>query len=236
MDLLRKRMPLPDILAALWREDEGDVAVVYDTLAVRYLGDEPGLLDGRHGLQAERMRELRRPDGMAPKRGLTISDLADHGRVARDDDGCRSGHHGYLELVTYGGGQRRRVLTERAVEAGYGHNADAAHVRIGHVEGHNRASVFPVVYPECAAAILWTLNIPGIRADAAMMPMKRDRLRWLLAQHGYMPAAFVAELTGCTVRAVEKARARGAAADEVRLEVIGGNLRPCRERRPCVSP
>jgi hypothetical protein len=76
------------------------------------------------------------------------------------------------------------------------------------LEGYNRASAFPVIYPECARAILWALDLDGIRTTAFRMESKRSRLQWLLTNHAYMPNAFIAEVAGCTERAVEKARAR----------------------------
>lgn len=180
--------------------------------------------NGRHGLQVERMRELRRAPVWRPKCGLTIRDLSDMAGVDRETMARTLEHHGYLELVPYGGRQRRRLLTARAVDVGVGHNADASHVRIGRLEGQNRASVFPVIYPEFAAAILWTLDFPGILAAAAEMPSKRRRLRWMLAHHGYLPNAFIAEVAGCTARAVEKARAREATAAESSVASYRGSL------------
>jgi hypothetical protein len=217
MDLLRRRMRLADILDALWREDPEDVAAVYDALVLRQLDDAAGMVEGRYGLHAERLRELRRPLLWRPSRGLTIAELADTAGVDRETMAAALEHHGYLELVPYGGRQRRRLLTDAAVEAGLGHNADAGHVRIGRLEGFNRAAVFPVIYPEHAASVLWTLDLPGIRATAAELPTKRARLRWLLAHHGYLPDRFVAELAGCAVRTVERARAPG--------EMSGGSYR-----------
>jgi hypothetical protein len=215
LDAIRDRLTLDDILAAFWREDATEVTAVYDALSIRCLGDEPGLLDGRHGLHAERMRELRRPLHWRPKRGLTVSDLAEWAGVDRETMAAALEHHGFLELVPYGGQQRRRLLTDNAVLAGYGHNADAAHVRIGHLEGFHRASVFPVIYPEWAGAILWALDIDGIRTNASAVENKRLRLRWLLTHHAYLPNAFIAEVAGCTTRAVEKARARRSAESSV---------------------
>lgn len=207
---VRDGMTLASIADGLWRENAGEVTRIFDAFALRDVDRTPGPMEGRHGLRAERMRELHRPLAWRSKRGLTVSDLATRAGVDRETMAAALEHHGYLELVPYGGWQRRRLLTEQAIAAGFGHNSDAAHVRVAHLEGFNRASVFPVVYPEHAADILWTLDLNGIRAEAAAMPSKRDRLRWLLAHHAYLPDAFVAELASCTTRAVEKARGRRA--------------------------
>ncbi|TCZ64452.1 hypothetical protein EXY23_07340 [Roseicella aquatilis] len=206
---IRDGMTLPAIIEALWREDAAEVTAIFDSIALRDVDGTPGPLDGRHGLLAERMRDLRRPQVWRPKRGLTVSDLAAQAGVDRETMAAALENHGYLELVPYGGRQRRRLLTDRAIAVGFGHNADAAHVRVGHLEGFNRANVFPVIYPEHAADILWTLDLDGIRAKATAMPNKRGRLRWLLAHHGYLPDAFLAELAGYSVRSVERARTEG---------------------------
>jgi hypothetical protein len=215
LEAVRDRRTLDDILAALWREDQAEVTALYDALAIRDLGDEPGLVDGRHGLRAERMRELRRPLHWRPRRGLAIAELAGWAGVDRETMAAALERHGFLELVPYGGKQRRRLLTDTAVMAGYGHNVDAAHCRIGRLEGHNRANVFPVIYPGCARAVLWALDLDGIRTTAGQMEKKRQRLQWLLTHHAYLPNAFLAEVADCTIRAVEKARARRASESSV---------------------
>jgi hypothetical protein len=208
-EAVRDRRTLASIQQTLWREDAAEVAAIFDSRHLRDKDGTPGPVDRRHGLLAERMRELLRPMVWRPKRGLTVGDLAQRAGVDRATMASALEHHGYLELVPFGGRQRRRLLTDCAVNAGYGHNADASQVRVAAVEGFHRAAVFPVIYPEHAASILWTLNLLGIRDGAAALPTKRARLRWLMQHHGYLPNAFISDLAGCTERAVEKARARG---------------------------
>ncbi|WP_439551437.1 hypothetical protein [Falsiroseomonas sp.] len=156
---------------------------------------------------------------------MTVSDLAEMAGVDRETMAGALEHNGYLVLVPYGGRQRRRLLSDHAVAAGYGHNADGGLLHVGHLEGFNRASVFPVIYPEHAEAIIWTLDLDGIRDKAVALPGKRKRLRWLLDQHAYLPNARIASLAGCTVSAVEKARARRGADFPVASyrETIGGD-------------
>jgi hypothetical protein len=115
-------------------------------------------------------------------------------------------HHGYLELVPYGGTQKRRLVTDRAFHAGLGHNADGSHRRIARLEGMGRAVVFAIFYPERVPDILWSLDHAGITARAAAIEGKRERMRWLLHHHGYLPDAELAKLSGYTERGVRKAR------------------------------
>lgn len=163
---------------------------------------------GAHGLRAEQMRRLRRPLPTRNRRGMTIAEMAEHAGLNRETLACLLEHHGYLELVPFGGRQRRRLVTDRAFAAGLGHNADASRKRVASIEGARRACVFPVFYPEHVSAILWTLDHPGIVRAAPAIPRKRDRLAWLLAHHGYLPTAEVADLSGFSRRGVEKARER----------------------------
>jgi hypothetical protein len=70
----------------------------------------------------------------------------------------------------------------------------------------SRAAVFPVFYPEAVPNILWSLNFPGIIAEAQSIPSKRDRMRWLLTHHSYLPNEELAVLAGYSLSGVEKAR------------------------------
>jgi hypothetical protein len=199
---------LTEIQERLWREDPDDVARTYDALVVGGLGssavDDGG---GRHGRLAERMRELRRPLPWRRKAGLTLQAIADGAGLDRATLAALMERQGYLELVPYGGRQRRRLVTKQAFDADLGHNADGSHRRIGRLEGMARAVVFPVFYPDKVPSILWSLDYEGIAARAASIGRKRERMRWLLHHHPYLPDAELAKLGGYSVRGVEKARA-----------------------------
>lgn len=183
------------------------MAAVHDAMV--FGGLDTGLREGgAHGLQAERMRALRRPLPARDRRGLTLAEVATVAGLDRETLVSLLGHHGYLELVPFGGRQRRRLITARAFAAGLGHNVDASRTRIGAVEGAHRACVFPVLYAEAVPCILWTLDHAGIVRGAAAIPGKKDRLAWLLGHHGYLPTAELAALSGYTRRGVELARTR----------------------------
>lgn len=209
---------LPALQAALWREDPDDVADAYhqcrDAGALSELDNGAvGGWNGTHGLIAERMRELHRPVLYRRRPNMTLPEMAESAGVDRETLAACLVHHGYLELVPYGGTQNRRLVTDQAFAAGLGHNVDAGRLRIAHVEGRNRAATFPVFYKDEVASFLWTLDLAGIRDRAATIPGKQARLRWVMDHHGYLPNATVATFAGCTSRAVEKARARAEAAE-----------------------
>lgn len=203
---VRDRLPLCHVLSCLWQMDPGEVSAAYDDAMFGRVEVPDAAVAGRHGLRAERMRELRRPLPMRRKHGLTITEVAAQVGMERETLACLLEHHGYLELVPFGGTQRRRLVTDQAFTAGLGHNVDASHIRIAAVEGKNRAGVFPVFYPEHVSAILWTLDHAGISATAATIKGKRGRLHWLLNNHGHLPTAEIASLSGYSRRGVEKAR------------------------------
>jgi hypothetical protein len=182
------------------------VASIYDALL---MGDAegPSSVDaGKHGLFAARMAELRRPLPSRRKQGLTLQDIAAMAGLQRETLATLMEHHGYLELVPYGGTQRRRLVTKRAFDAGLGHNVDGSRCRIARLEGMSRAAVFPIFYPKKVPDILWSLDHAGMTARAAAIEGKRDRMRWLLNHHGYLPDAELAKLSGYSERGVRKAR------------------------------
>jgi hypothetical protein len=211
MDCLRsisrggERPTLANIIERLWREDPINVTAVYDRLILGSADTETAC-GGLHGLHAERMRELRRPLPQRDRIGKTVKEIALDAGLSRETLACLLEHHGYLELVPYGGRQRRRLVSDAAFQAGVGHNVDASKKRIGWLEGAGKAAVFPVFYPDHVPAILWTLDIEGIRTQAVSIPRKRDRLTWLLSEHGYLPAAEIAFASAYTQRAVEMAK------------------------------
>jgi hypothetical protein len=160
------------------------------------------------------MRHFRRPLLRRDRIGLPLQEIADIAHMPIATLTALLEHHGYIETVPYGGQQRRRLVTDQAFYAEFGHNVDGGAARIAHLEGHNRASVFPVFYPEVVSAILWTLDLEGIAAHAASITNKHQRLQWLLGAHSYLPNAEIARLGGCSRGGVEKARARLSGAQE----------------------
>lgn len=209
---------LPETLGALPREDHGEVAAAYDELMLARdgrLGTQKG---GTHGLLAERMRQLRQPLLSRPKQGLTVRELAERAGVDRETLACALEHHGYLEMVPFGGPNRRRLVTLAAQKAGLGHNPDGSRRHIARLEGRGRASVFPVFYPEYVDSILWTLDFPRIRSAAKAISKKRARLAWLMEHHGYLPNKTIANLAEYSEIGVKVARLR--LAEKVYLCVI----------------
>lgn len=190
----------------LWREDPEEVGRIYHTIL---MGNPEGSLPeggNRHDVLSARMRKMRRPMLYRRKRGLTLQDIATIAGLERATLAALMVHREYLELVPYGGSQRRRLVTERAFYAGLGHNADGSHLRIARLEGMGRAVVFPVFYPERVSDILWSLDHAGIVAGASSIGGKRERMKWLLHHHGYLPDAELAKLGGYSLIGVKKAR------------------------------
>jgi hypothetical protein len=137
-----------------------------------------------------------------------VSEIAEQSGINRETLSRLLEHHGYLELKPYGGLQNRRLVTNQAYEAKMGHNVDASVSRVAFLEGYRRAIPFPVFYPEQVQDILWTLDYPSIVATAKAVPKKRDRLRWLMDHHPYLPNEELSSLAGYSLRGVEKARLR----------------------------
>lgn len=200
--------------------DVGADAVVRAYDAARF-----GTLDelrndrGDRGLLAARMQALRRPLPTRNKRGLTLAAMSALVGVERSTLTALLEHHGYLELVPFGGHQRRRLVTQTAFDAGVGHNADPSRTRSRNLDGEARAIVFPVFYAEAVPSIMWSLDWEGIRRDAAGVPNKRDRMRWLLSNHPYLPDQTLADLAGYSLRGLKKARSLG-------RDEVGSHLPP----------
>lgn len=203
VDCICDGLDLPTIRDRLWREDPEAIESLYDRLRIGRgaVFSEPR---GRIGLHVERMRRMRRPLPSRPMVGVTVTAIADQAGLARETLACMLEHHGYLEMVPYGGRQSRRLVTDRAYAAGLGHNVDSSATRIARLEGAAKACVFPVFYPEKVPAILWTLDHDGIRREVAAQPSKRHRLTYLLQHHPYLPTNEIAALSGFTRQGVDK--------------------------------
>ena len=209
-DCLRQPDPekhrLGAILECLWREAPDDVHSAYDAAIFGSL-DVQNETGGRHGLFAARMRELKRPLLSRDKIGLTLGEIAEANGIERTALVALMERHGYLELVPYGGRQKRRLVTDEAFLAGIGHNVDPSNARSPRLDGAARAVPFPVFYPEAVPSLLWTLDWPGIRAAAKAIPNKRERMGWLLEHHAVLPDKAFVGLSGYSLRGVKKARA-----------------------------
>lgn len=217
-DCLRSPCPedrrLGETQRRLWREDPERVAEVYRRATAAEGRMILVNIETRrrwfiaHGLLADRMRELRTRPLWRDRAGMTLAEIAEQAGIGRETLACLMEHHGYLELVPYGGVQNRRLVTDQAFHAELGHNADASHTRIAHLEGRHRACIFPVFYPEHVPSILWTLDYEGIVESATTILSKKERLRWLLAEHGHLPDTELARLSGYSRRGIEKMRER----------------------------
>jgi hypothetical protein len=203
---IHQRLDLEATQDKLWREDPKVVEAAFARLTWAK-DSRVGPYESRHGLHAERVRDVRRPQPVR-KRGLTLAELAERAGMDRETLAALMEHHGYVETVPFGGKQRRVVVSDQAIAAGHGHNVDASRVRVAVVEGHGKASVFPVFYPEWVSSILRTLDLDGIAARAAAIPGKKERLCWLMETHGFLPNAELARLSGYSLSAVEKARTK----------------------------
>lgn len=201
------RPVLGDLQERLWREDPATVAEIYDELITAGVGASDFDSDGRHGLLAERLRELRRPLPTRDRLGLTLRDISTRTGIDRTTLAVLMEEHGYLELVPYGGNQRRRLVTQAAFDAELGHNVDPSTVRL-RIEGAHRTSPFPVFYEEALDDILWTLDYEGLVRRVRTLPDKKARLGYLLEHHPGLPASEMTGLTGYGKRTVETAKAR----------------------------
>lgn len=202
------RKPLAATVDALWREDPRVVTALYEAAVHnRAIWQFEGRIDP-HGMRRRMGRRKRRRWGLLSprKRGITITDLAKLAGFDREAVACAMEHHGFLVLATFGGRNRRRMVSERAEREGLGRNPHGGSTHVAHLEGHAKATPFPVFYAEHIPKILRTLNLPGIRDAAAAIPTKRARLRWLLDHHGYLPSATIAAFAGCSEIGARKAR------------------------------
>ncbi len=194
-------------MGRLWREPPEAITEAYDAMIFGGLDGEPCREpESCHGLLAARMRELRRPLPKRDKAGLPLGEVAKQAGMDRETLASLMEHHGILELVSYGGRQRRRLVTDAAFHAGLGHNVDPGAIRSPRLDGHARSSVFPVFYPDAVPDILWMLDWEGIKRDAAAIKGKRERMRWLLSHHHHLPDQALADLGGYSLRGVKKAR------------------------------
>lgn len=143
-----------------------------------------------------------------PGRGITINELAEMENVPRSVMVAALRHAGYLTLSYTDARTRRHVVSAEAERQGAGHTVDPSGEHSPRISGHARAAPFAVFAPAHVPRILEKLGLASIRQGAAAIPTKRRRLDWLIENHNYLPAQFMAELAGATERAVKRRRAR----------------------------
>jgi hypothetical protein len=175
--------------------------------------------DGKHGLQASRLRELHRPLPTRNRVGVTLGKMAEQGGMTRTVLARLMQHHGYLEMVPYGRSQSRLLVTSQAFAAELGHNVDPGAMKVTRLDSHARTAVFPVFYPEVVYGILWTLDWQGIVDRAAGIRSKKPKLEWLLVHHSHLPDQTLAHLGGYSLRGIKAARGRS---EKVHSQVITG--------------
>lgn len=189
------------------REDPEQVATAFDETILNRMEDvRGGDGHGRHGLRAERMRELRRPFPRIARRGLTVKELAQRAGLSRETTARLLEANGFLEMNPFGGHQSRRLVTQAVLEAGHGHNVDPVHTRSLRLDGGARSAPFPVFYEEHADAIIWTFGWDLIVRRCAQEARKKARLAWLLRDHGYLPDDEISRLAGYQRASVQRAR------------------------------
>ena len=202
------------LVEKLFREDPELVLALYHEVAANRARTDESL--SGHARRSERRK--RRPLPSRNRMGMTLATIAQQSGIAVATLTALLEHHGFLELVPFGGLQKRRLVTDEAFRAELGHNVTPAN-RIGHLEGFNRAAVFPVFYSEKLADILWCLDFKSIKGAVAALPDKRQRLAWLLEHHGYLPDAEIAHIAGNHRRTVIRARRRDASEMSLRSYV-----------------
>ncbi len=185
-----------------WVEPE-DLKAHYDAIHFARMSLDPVTLE--KDCLRKRRGKARLP--ARDKVGVTLNEFATLAGLNRATLVALLEHHGFVELAYYGGRQRRCLVTQTAYDTEFGHNVTPSN-RVVRLDGHNRTAVFPVFYRERLADILWCLDYDGIRGRAASISNKRQRLKWLLENHSYLPDQEVADLAGCTRRGVIAAKTR----------------------------
>ena len=198
-----EKMGLEELEAKLFREDPERVRSIYDQVVSSRTWGTYSLSQFHKRVEAAKKKPL----PSRKKIGLRLPDVSKRTRIPLAALVSLLEHHGYLELVPFGLEQKRRLITETAFKAGVGHNVSPDN-RIGHLEGFNKASVFPVLYEDTLSDVIWTLDYEGIKKAVRKLSKKKDKLSWLLSHHGYLPDTEIASLSGYSSRGISKAKQR----------------------------
>lgn len=177
--------------------------------------------DRREERAAAVQRVTRRPRKQHGERGITVAELAAQAGVPRVVMVRSLEHAGLLRLVYVGRDKRRHLTTREAERDGIGFDVDPAAKHSPRLSGYGKSAMFPVFKRAAVPAILARLDLGGIRAGILAQPTKRTRIAWALDHACHLPSAFLAEICGVTIRAVEKARARRSAGESSVVGYLG---------------
>jgi hypothetical protein len=194
------RIDLDTITDRLFREDHGKIGDLYHEITRNRLDFQD---EGRS--RPTKNDDIKAPVLTREKVGMSVTDIAKGQSMNRETLVSLMEHHGYLELVPYGHGKRKYLVTDTAFHAAVGHNVQPGN-RIARLEGYAEATPFPVFYPDTLNKVLWTLDYDGIKDAVSGAVGKKAKLSWLLSNHGYLPDAEIAALSDYSRRGVNKAR------------------------------
>jgi hypothetical protein len=184
----------------LFREDPEEVRKAYEEIRENRLD-----INSTMAVRKAPNDRIKAPILVRNKNGKTISQIANDLQMNKATLVSLLEHHGYLELRPCGGQQSRYLVSDTAFHAERGHNVTPSN-RIGHLEGFNRSAMFPVFYEDALEKILWTLDYQGIKDAVEALGAKKEKLRHLLENHGYLPDEEIAGIAGYTRVGVIKAR------------------------------
>lgn len=116
--------------------------------------------------------------------------------------------HGWIEWAPFGRDRSRWFASDEAVEGDYGQTVDPSEKRSFAIGGPESCFPFPSFYQDKVKDIVWTLGWDTILDHLGTLATKKDRLAWLMAQHGYLPAKTISELAGVGIATVKRWKAK----------------------------
>ncbi|MBS1080386.1 hypothetical protein [Gluconobacter kondonii] len=112
--------------------------------------------------------------------------------------------HGWIVWAPFGRDRSRWFASDEAVRGGYGQTVDPSEKRSFTIGGPERCSPFPAFYQDKLKDIVWTLGWDTILNHLTTLPIKKERLAWLMAQHSYLPTKTISQLAGVGIATVKR--------------------------------
>ncbi|GBQ90832.1 hypothetical protein AA23498_0996 [Acetobacter nitrogenifigens DSM 23921 = NBRC 105050] len=221
--LLDSSVTLSDVQDRLYRDDPAIVAEFYSEAVEARERILLGRLD--HAAQPSgtpKALNVSRKGILKPGKtriGLTVSEIAARPDLWVDqppsDEDLRRLliHAGWLATRPHGRNQPRTLATEKTIQGGYGHNVDPSSKHSIRLSGASRSFPFPVFYEDRLTEIVASVGWQSIVAACSLPGKQRDRLHWLLTNHGYLPNQTLADLSGAGEATVKRHRAKLAKED-----------------------